>query len=81
MGASMGSRANRRGPHLATRVVECPVPPPAPSSDGSRPNSSCSRKATRRILEILSTKWTGSRMVLDWLAKARFDDCLIHQEP
>jgi hypothetical protein len=37
--------------------------------------------AVRRILEILSTKCTGSRMVLDWLASARLIDCLIHHEP
>ena len=35
--------------------------------------------ATRRILEILSTMWTGRRMVLDWFARARLMLCLIHQ--
>jgi hypothetical protein len=35
--------------------------------------------ATRRIFEILSTMWTGRRIVLLWLARARLIDCLIHQ--
>ena len=30
------------------------------------------------IFEILSTRWTGRRIVLDWLARARLIDCLIH---
>jgi hypothetical protein len=31
------------------------------------------------ILEILSTRCTGSRIVLDWFASALLIDCLIHQ--
>ena len=34
--------------------------------------------AVRRIREIWSTTWMGRRMVLDWLARARLMDCLIH---
>ena len=48
-------------------------------SVGSRPSSSLICAATRRILEILSTRCTGSRIVLLWLARARLMDCLIHQ--
>lgn len=32
-----------------------------------------------RMREIFSTRWTGSRIVLLWLARARLMDCLIHQ--
>ena len=65
----------------ATREAVMPSSPPNSSSVGSRPSSSCKRMAVRRILEILSTRWTGNRMVLDWFARARLMDCLIHHEP
>ena len=50
------------------------------SSLGSRPRTSWSSIDTRRIFDILSTRCTGSRIVLDWLAKARLIDCLIHHD-
>jgi len=80
-GGVEGGGADGGGAHLADAAAEMPSSSASSSSVGSRPNSSWSFMAVRRILEILSTRWTGSRMVLDWLAKARLMDCLIHQEP
>ena len=51
------------------------------STDGSRPSSSARAMAARRIREIFSNKWTGKRMIFDWLASARLIACLIHHAP
>jgi hypothetical protein len=48
------------------------------ASVASRPNSSCSCIAVRRILAIRSTRWTGTRIVRPWFAMPRLMDCLIH---
>ena len=61
--------------------ADSPISSANSSSLGSRPKTSCNFMAVRRILAILSTRCTGSRIVLDWLASARLMDCLIHHEP
>src|SRR6476469_1227982 len=48
-----------------TLPAAIPISSPSSSSVGSRPNSSLICKETRRILEILSTRCTGRRMVFD----------------
>ena len=72
----MGSRATFLT--CLTRLTFQPSCSAISSSVGSRPSSSVSAIAVLRILAILSTRWTGRRMVLDWLAKARLIDCFIH---
>src|SRR2546423_13428321 len=62
-----------------TLPLAMPISSPSSSSVGSRPSSSLIWSETRRILEILSTRWTGKRIVLLWFASARLIDCLIHQ--
>src|SRR6478752_5155017 len=62
-----------------TLPLEIPISSASSSSVGSRPNSSLIWSETRLIFEILSTRWTGSRIVLLWFASARLIDCLIHQ--
>ena len=48
-----------------TLPAAIPISSPSSSSVGSRPSSSLICKETRRILEILSTRCTGRRIVFD----------------
>ncbi len=81
MGAS--SDAGRWAACLSMASLLRGIPSSSASSElvGSRPRASESMLAILRILEILSTMWTGSLIVLLWLARARLIDCLIHQDP
>ena len=49
----------------ATRETDRPISSANSSSVGSRPKISCNFKAVRRMRDILSTRCTGRRMVLD----------------
>ncbi len=52
---------------------------PSSSGVGSRPRSWSIWRWTRASLLMISTMWTGMRMVRDWSAMARVIACRIHQ--
>ena len=81
--ATVGNEAGRIETVFSceTLPLAMPISSPSSSSVGSRPSSSLIWSDTRRIFEILSTRWTGNRIVLLWFARARLIDCLIHHEP
>ena len=56
-----------------------PISSPISSRVGSRPSSWSSRRETRTSLLIVSTMWTGMRIVRAWSAMARVMACRIHQ--
>ena len=76
------SEAGRMAARRMSATLAGGTPSARPSSRlvGSRPSLSSRLSRSRRIREIFSTKCTGSRMILPWLAKPRLIDCLIHHE-
>ena len=52
---------------------------PISSGVGSRPSSCSSSRWMRTSLLMVSTMWTGMRMVRAWSAMARVIACRIHQ--
>ena len=61
-----------------TRSALMPISSPISSGVGSRPRSCRSWRCTRTSLLIVSTMWTGMRMVRAWSAMARVMAWRIH---